>query len=178
MFNNYYSRRQILKGSAGLAATSLLNACSFNMLQQPTDLTFEEFQIISVFVTGFDKETLFPPLDPIQIGKVYYTVLMEKTPKTTLTSLAKAMKQHSVEQLSQLNDFTDVLGNVAIMWYLGQWRDLNDKNISTVISSMAYTQGLAWQVAQAHPMGYSEFTFGYWSEAPSKYSNVNQGVGA
>ncbi|HYO65229.1 MAG TPA: hypothetical protein VEU33_04040 [Archangium sp.] len=35
-----------------------------------------------------------------------------------------------------------------------------------VISSDAYVRGLAWRAMQAHPMGFSNFAFGYWSEQP------------
>ena len=38
-----------------------------------------------------------------------------------------------------------------------------------VISPAAYTQGWTWRVAQAHPMGYSELRFGYWSDDPLGY---------
>ena len=37
---------------------------------------------------------------------------------------------------------------------------------SQVVSAKAYTQGLVWQIAQAHPMGYSNLQFGYWSREP------------
>jgi hypothetical protein len=35
-----------------------------------------------------------------------------------------------------------------------------------VISSKAYTQGWLWRVIQAHPMGYSDMQFGYWTRKP------------
>ena len=35
-----------------------------------------------------------------------------------------------------------------------------------VVSAKAYTQGLVWQIAGAHPMGYSNLQFGYWSRDP------------
>jgi hypothetical protein len=35
-----------------------------------------------------------------------------------------------------------------------------------VISPAAYTQAWTWRVAQAHPMGYSEFRYGYWAGEP------------
>ena len=64
-------------------------------------------------------------------------------------------------------------------WYLGSWyapATLQRYNSATpqpfpvtpdkVISAAAYTQGWTWRVAQTHPMGYSDFRFGYWSENP------------
>jgi hypothetical protein len=66
-----------------------------------------------------------------------------------------------------------------LMWYLGSWYDpaelekYNGQNppadpvpAFAVISSAAYTQGWAWNVVQAHPMGYSNFQYGYWSTLP------------
>jgi hypothetical protein len=37
-----------------------------------------------------------------------------------------------------------------------------------VLSPTTYTQGWVWRVAQAHPMGYGNLQFGYWSEQPPK----------
>lgn len=35
-----------------------------------------------------------------------------------------------------------------------------------VISPATYTQGWVWRIAQAHPMGYANLQFGYWSAPP------------
>jgi len=35
-----------------------------------------------------------------------------------------------------------------------------------VISPATYTQGWIWRIAQAHPMGYANLQFGYWSLTP------------
>jgi len=74
--------------------------------------------------------------------------------------------------------------SIVLMWYLGAWyeplpfkspnpppslqaRDqLGPPGPVQVVSSLAYTHGFAWNVMQSHPMGYSEFVFGYWSKAP------------
>jgi len=40
-----------------------------------------------------------------------------------------------------------------------------------VISPKAYTQGWALKVAQAHPMGFSEMQFGYWTRPPNPRSD-------
>jgi hypothetical protein len=41
-----------------------------------------------------------------------------------------------------------------------------DRISSEVVYQNAYTQGLVWQIAGAHPMGYSNLQFGYWSRNP------------
>jgi hypothetical protein len=72
------------------------------------------------------------------------------------------------------------------MWYLGSWYVpgvLGGGGFAPpplqVISSVAYTNGLVWRVMQSHPMGYSAFTFGYWSQQPGSLSSfgVNTGNG-
>ena len=64
--------------------------------------------------------------------------------------------------------------SIILAWYLGAWYQpavlaetpapppLDPK----IISPTAYTQAWAWRIAQAHPMGYSELRFGYWSDEP------------
>ena len=60
--------------------------------------------------------------------------------------------------------------SIVLLWYLGSWyepADLKNKVASPkVVSAKAYTQGLVWQIAGAHPMGYSNLQFGYWSRDP------------
>lgn len=81
--------------------------------------------------------------------------------------------------------------SIMLAWYLGAWYDptLLEQNTYKalnspvyyytarryssevlipfeVISPAAYTQGWVWRVAQAHPMGYSNLQFGYWSKEP------------
>ena len=68
--------------------------------------------------------------------------------------------------------------SIVLMWYLGAWYDPGHLQALVehpsaapakfeVISPKAYTQGWALRVAQAHPMGFSEMQFGYWSRPPS-----------
>jgi hypothetical protein len=68
--------------------------------------------------------------------------------------------------------------SIVLLWYLGSWYDPDQlkKNaapgarafvVSQVVSAKAYTLGLVWQIAQAHPMGYSNLQFGYWSRDPN-----------
>jgi len=71
--------------------------------------------------------------------------------------------------------------SIVLMWYLGAWYDPGDLQKSSkdphfpltskVISPKAYTQGWALKVAQAHPMGFSEMQFGYWTRPPNPRSD-------
>jgi hypothetical protein len=72
--------------------------------------------------------------------------------------------------------------SIVLMWYLGAWyepaelealrKDLpNDPTRLPkfkVVSPKAYTQAWALRVAQAHPMGFSEMQFGYWTRPPNE----------
>lgn len=69
-------------------------------------------------------------------------------------------------------DIRYLVRSIVLMWYLGAWYDpdnLQTSNASNfqVISPKAYTQGWALKVAQAHPMGFSEMQFGYWTRPPN-----------
>ena len=68
---------------------------------------------------------------------------------------------------------------IIFLWYSGAWPNVetvmengNEKITvsSTLLSSKSYTQGLAWQVMQSHPMGDSNYTYGYWNEEPAPLS--------
>jgi hypothetical protein len=69
------------------------------------------------------------------------------------------------------------------LWYLSTWYTTEPPDPTMdgqVVSMNAYTMGLAWDAAQAHPMGYSELHFGYWAVAPpandvstNAFPNVN-----
>jgi hypothetical protein len=93
------------------------------------------------------------------------------------------IKQVDVDKLVQAietkGDATKYLArSIVLMWYLGSWYEPDHlKQLAgptpppfvthTVISSKAYTQGWLWRVAQAHPMGYSDMQFGYWTRDPA-----------
>jgi hypothetical protein len=71
--------------------------------------------------------------------------------------------------------------SIVLMWYLGAWYGPAElkalrKDLPTdptrvpkfeIVSPKAYTQAWALRVAQAHPMGFSEMQFGYWTRPPN-----------
>jgi len=84
-----------------------------------------------------------------------------------------------------------LMRSIILAWYLGAWyapQALKNKSYAAkdpqhgyystrryseemlipyeVISPSAYTNGMVWRVAQAHPMGYSNLQFGYWGKEP------------
>lgn len=107
---------------------------------------------MDALLSAFDalsKQT--PPLTPQQIGDLL---------------LETANDAPSLQaQLAQ---------SIVAMWYLGSWYPpgvLGGGGFAPpamqVISSQAYTKSLVWNLAQSHPMGFSAFTFGYWSQTPA-----------
>ena len=84
-----------------------------------------------------------------------------------------------VTQIEQGGDDVKYLArSIVLMWYLGSWYEpVELKRLATptnsipfigheVVSPAAYTTGWVWRIAQAHPMGYSDMQFGYWTHPP------------
>ncbi len=75
----------------------------------------------------------------------------------------------------------DICSSIIKMWYLGAWYPVErphqgDHYFSgKVISSQAYKQGWVWKMAQAHPMGYSQYAFGYWTKEPPSLDDYVKG---
>jgi hypothetical protein len=86
--------------------------------------------------------------------------------------------QAIIDKVQATPDTKYLARSIVLMWYLGAWYDPDNLRALVerpdpppakfeVISPKAYTQGWALRVAQAHPMGFSEMQFGYWSRPPS-----------
>jgi hypothetical protein len=75
-------------------------------------------------------------------------------------------------------DLGPVARNVIVLWYLGQWNPLpqawrdrhgaSPLDVSRVISAAAYSSGLAWIAAGAHPLGANPGGFGSWANPPAR----------
>jgi hypothetical protein len=135
---------------------------------------------LSVVLTGIDKSKLAPNLDPINIKKTYFDYVQSKA-DTVFQLLLKIYSQNMNLPPAQIGEIIlnqsgesvcNLARSIMLMWYLGSWYEPSDlqKNVPldpvAVISPTAYTQGWTWSVAQAHPMGYSNFQFGDWSKLP------------
>jgi hypothetical protein len=111
-----------------------------------------------------------------------FATLLQVTRSMALQAGAdRIIKQPDVDRLvnaiEQRGDEPKYLArSIVLMWYLGSWYEPGDlKKLPakapsfighSVISPKAYTQGWVWRVAQAHPMGYSDLQFGYWTREP------------
>lgn len=153
----------------------------------PMDL----FVRLSAILTGIDADRLAPDIDPVDIKQTYFDTA-QKNGGETFVALLNIFAQHQAEPAANVGDIIlnqsgpsirFLARSIMLAWYLGSWyrpQDLQDPPAagpipSTVISSQAYTQGWAWRVAQAHPMGYSDFTFGYWASNPPALSDFVKG---
>src|SRR3974390_212757 len=144
------------------------------------------FITLSAGLTGIAKNRLAPAVDPIQIAVEYFKQARGDKAVPSLMQITRDNRSDPTAAASKVMNNTDAgikyLGrSIILAWYLGAWYDpkkLAIYNSPTpgvfpltpvkVISPKAYTQGWAWRIAQAHPMGYSELRFGYWSEDPPK----------
>jgi hypothetical protein len=134
-----------------------------------------------------------PGTDPINVKNDYFKWVDASDAATfeKLLQIAKDHRESAPDIITAVNasDDTKFLArSIVLLWYLGSWYDPDDlkKNStpapsafipSEVVSAKAYTQGLVWQIAQAHPMGYSNLQFGYWSREPVDPNDKNSPLG-
>jgi hypothetical protein len=152
------------------------------------------FLLLSEALTGVDKQLLAPEFDPktndpgtdpINIKNDYFRWINGKDSTSSFTTLLKFVKDNPKSSQGEIiafvnagnDDIKFLARSIVLLWYLGSWyepKDLRtqataakpDRISSEVVSPKAYTQGLVWQIAGAHPMGYSNLQFGYWSRNP------------
>ena len=186
------SRRTVL---AGAAATAALGFGGEAMAAAPPAMPdMEVFLRLSAALTGLPRDLLAPKTDSLGMGTAYFNAANQKEAARfpALLQIARdanlqvptdppgIIRQADVDALVQTinakGNARYLARSIVLMWYLGAWYkpdDLeglanNPQNIIdyTVISSKAYTQGWLWRIAQAHPMGYSDMQFGYWTRPP------------
>lgn len=135
-------------------------------------LTLPVFVNLSSALTGVATGQLQPAVDPIKIADQYFATLTGNVAATTLANLAAAFQSvpDPVQGAAQvLADpvFGPVARSIIKLWLLGAWYNpANPTQAVNVVSAQAYKESLVWKVMQSHPMGYSMFTFGYWSKPP------------
>jgi hypothetical protein len=119
-----------------------------------------------------------PGVDPFDVKNDYFKFInaADKTSSfTKLLQIARDHRQSAADIIATVNASDDnamfLARSIVLLWYLGSWYSPDDLKASgrrafitsQVVSAKAYTLGLIWQIAQAHPMGYSNLQFGYWS---------------
>ncbi len=159
----------------------------------PAATPMQLFVGLSSVLTGIAADNLAPAVDPYGINQIYFDFL-QKLPGNTFQSLLDIfgkVRGQSPQQVADtiFNQSGDAVRyfarSIMLMWYLGSWYDpsvlqkYNGPNPPSepvpavqVISPDAYAHGAwVWSVAQAHPMGYSNGNFGYWSKQPPSLSD-------
>jgi len=186
-----FSRRAMLAGTVATTAVAAVAPISGTAhaagpdVNSPQDMT--AFVLLSAALTGVDKRLLAPGADPINIKNDYFRWINAKDATSSFATLLTFVKDNPNSSPSEIIDFVNA-GNddikflarsIVLLWYLGSWYDPKDLRTqataekparifnSEVVSPKAYTQGLVWQIAGAHPMGYSNLQFGYWSRHPN-----------
>jgi hypothetical protein len=159
-----------------------------------TNITMDNFIGLSAVLTGFAQSILAPGLDPVDIKSEYLPFFTEKVAKesgnsnlvaTIFTTFANLQSQTTPKlsnqqigeaMLAPANgaDFVLACRKLVFMWYSGAWPTIipatttaPESTVSDMISAKSYTCGLAWQVMQAHPMGDSNYRYGYWAKPPA-----------
>jgi D-sorbitol dehydrogenase-like protein len=189
------SRRAILAGTVATTATAAVLPIAGSAYAEAPDPNSPQdmmaFLLLSEALTGVNRQTLAPELvenkseilnsdpgiDPINIKNVYFAWINANDATSSfgkLLQLAKDNRQSLGDIIPKVNgsaeDIKFLARSIVLLWYLGSWckpDDLKNKVASSkVVSPKAYTQGLVWQIAGAHPMGYSNLQFGYWSRDP------------
>jgi Membrane bound FAD containing D-sorbitol dehydrogenase len=180
------SRRTVIAGAAATTAVSAVGSGSapspaLAQTAAPTPLAL--FVGLSSVLTGIAVAKLNPERDTINVKQAYFD---RARPHPAFDKLLQifADNQSTPEKaadiiLSQSGaDICYLARSIMLAWYLGAWYEprvlarYNQPNPPLdpipfeVISAPAYTQAWIWRVAQAHPMGYSDDIYGYWSEKP------------
>ena len=163
----------------------------------PSEAVVQDFANMSAALTGFQPSFIRPFLDPTNLSGIFYQYAVAQVGQQMMDTLMSAFDalsnqkpaltpQQIADSLLEVSNPTPsnqalLCQAIISMWYLGSWYPppFQTDGLHQVISSQAYTKSLAWNVAQAHPMGFSAFTFGYWSQPPASLETfgVNTGNG-
>jgi hypothetical protein len=191
-----FTRRKVLAGAAAATAAMSVGAVDGSASAQ-TRQDMVAFVLLSSALTGlaeaklapgFDLAKSEPGSDPVDVKQEYFNWVNKRRPavlRRLLQIAADSQKlpaadraQAIIDKVQATPDTKYLARSIVLMWYLGAWYDPDHLRTLAerpnpppvkfeVISPKAYTQGWALRVAQAHPMGFSEMQFGYWSRPPS-----------
>ncbi|ACE85003.1 hypothetical protein [Cellvibrio japonicus] len=152
---------------------------------------------LSAVLTGFSADILAPQLDPVNIKAEYLPFFTAKVSEesgnpnlaSSIFSKFASLQSQTDPKLSPQQIGASMLdpGNgdafvlacrkLIFMWYSGAWPTVIPATasapattVSDMISAKSYTCGLAWQVMQSHPMGDSNYRYGYWAKTPAALS--------
>jgi len=155
--------------------------------QQTRDSIVQDFANMSAALTGFQTGFLRPFADATNLSGIFYDFVVSQAGQEKMDALLNAFRPIQTQNPQTIADTlletaspnppteqAQLCQAIVAMWYLGSWYPppfLANTSLQQVVSSQAYTKSLVWNVAQSHPMGFSTFKFGYWSEAPKSLDN-------
>ena len=161
----------------------------------PSESTVQAFANMSAAFTGFQPSFIRPFLDPVNLSGIFYEFAVAQVGQSMMDALLSAFAalssqtppltpQQIADTLLEVTSATpsnqaQLCQSIVSMWYLGSWYPppFQTDGLQQVISSQAYTKSLVWNLAQAHPMGFSPFTFGYWSQPPASLDTFGVNTG-
>ena len=179
-----FTRRKMLTAAAATAVTAVGSATLTAPAAADEAADRVLFVTLSSALTGIDEARLAPAVDPVQIKNQYFNQAKTDPAFDSLMQIIRADPSNPTAAADKVMNNADptikYLGrSIILAWYLGAWYEprilekydsatpgLFPVPVAKIISPAAYTQGWTWRVAQTHPMGYSEWRFGYWSEDP------------
>jgi len=170
-------RRVILIRAAAVATSAAIAPLATTRSLAADADAMPLFIRMSVALTGLPEGKLNPKRNTLRVNVTLldrasadasFTQLLKicrDNPQLSGDALAKAIFAQADERGSRL------ARSIMLSWYLGAWYQPDSLKEAPFLpyevpSSDAYTQAWAWRVAQAHPMGYSEFFYGYWNGDP------------
>lgn len=151
------------------------------------DDPIQTFAEMSAALTGFQLSVIKPGLDPVGLSTTYYNFVNQRAPGllVELLGMYRANASRPAQEIADLlldiasptpSAAAALAQSIVRMWYLGSWYTPGTADQEQVISDQAYIGGLTWKAMQSHPMGYSEFTFGYWSKTPPSLADFGVDV--
>lgn len=175
------SRRTVITGAAATTAATAVGSVDIQPAVADNEITpMNLFIGVSAALTGISEKKLSPARDPLNVKQVYFDRARKYPQFEQLLRLYESNKDKpNKDEIAKIvldePHVRFLARSIILAWYLGAWYEpaiLENPPAPPikfeVISSAAYTQGFIWRIAQAHPMGYSEWAFGYWSEAPQQ----------
>ena len=151
-----------------------------------TDL--DTFVALSALLTGIAATQLKPLLDTHGTAQTYFDIARMRGGAdyaTLANTFAQNKGKAPADQGAAIfppdkpeDRVVWLARSIMLLWYLAAWYDPDDlPKVRSgaqvpffVVSADAYTQSWVWRVGQTHPMGYSDWRFGYWHQSPPPLS--------
>jgi hypothetical protein len=191
-----FTRRSVLSSAAATAVVTI-GGMDTPAGAQPAEPDRVIFAKLSAALTGVAHAKLAPSADPTDVKEEYFRRVSDPKYAAAFAALLQLTRAANLQipggdtdgvipqdkvdalasKIEERDDTKFLARSIILMWYLGAWYEPEDlKKIAanpkaeallTIISPKAYTQGWLWRVAEAHPMGYSDMQFGYWTRPPA-----------